>query len=364
MKLWLTQILGLCAGVLLLSSCEKDEVRVVAQPGTAAALTASTATVDLAENKAAESAVTFSWTPVNYGYEGQVVTYELQLDKKGNKFAKPQLYAVGSAMKKTFTVAELNTLMLELGLPADATAEIEARIKTSLGTTGSATSMTRYSAVSTVSGTPYSAGEVVIPYPSVYIPGAHQGWDPASAPKAASVADNKVYEGYVNFPTANNEFKFTAAPNWDLAYGDDGSAATTGGTTTGKLSTTPGGPNLKVPAAGYYLLKADLNTQTWSATRTEWGIIGSATAKGWDGDTPMTYDEANKVWTVTTDLKGGQAMKFRANGNWDINFGDNEPDKILEYGGKDIVVKDDGNYTVTLNLKNGAGNYTYKIRQN
>jgi hypothetical protein len=156
----------------------------------------------------------------------------------------------------------------------------------------------------------------------------------------------------MNFADAGSlEFKFTSNPDWDHTnYGDGGG---------GKLSTSGG--NLKAPSTGYFLVKGDLNANTWSATKTDWGIIGDATPGGWDNSTPLTYDATNKVWTGTVDLKGGFFAKFRANNAWDLNIGDNKPaNGVLKYGGENIPVAESGTYKVTLDLSHPAY-YIYRL---
>jgi CubicO group peptidase (beta-lactamase class C family) len=94
----------------------------------------------------------------------------------------------------------------------------------------------------------------------------------------------------------------------------------------------------------------------------KWGIIGTATPNNWDADQPMTYDEANKTWKITLNLKAGE-FKFRANGNWNTNLGDTKGNGVLKGDGDNLKLVADGNYTVTLML-NPAGNYTYKLVKN
>ena len=115
--------------------------------------------------------------------------------------------------------------------------------------------------------------------PCLYVPGAYQGWKPAEAPSLSPVPDSDgKYEGYVNISGAGLQyFKFTSAPDWThVNYGNGG-----GGTfdADGKAA------GLTVPEGGYYELTADLNANKWTATKTEWGIAGSATPGGWSTST-------------------------------------------------------------------------------
>ena len=182
----------------------------------------------------------------------------------------------------------------------------------------------------------------------LYVPGGHQNWDPASAPIVYSPNLDWKFDGYV-YMQAGNEFKFTSDPDWNHTnYGNGGN---------GTLSTANDVGNLKVSENGFYRLSVDLSKEpyTYTLTATEWGLIGDATVGGWDNSTPMAYNAATKVWTVTTTLSAGKAFKFRANNGWDINLGGNA--RNLSYGGDNIPISQDGTYLVTLDLSDPL---TYK----
>ncbi|GAB2477385.1 hypothetical protein GCM10011375_20070 [Hymenobacter qilianensis] len=368
MKNWLTQILGLCTAVLLLSSCEKDENQIVAKPGRETTLTTVSTNVPLTLEDKDKTYVVYSWTPVSFGYQGEVVTYTLEVDKKGNEFASPKSYSTGAALTKTFTVNEINNLMIDLGAVQDdktkeySPIELEVRAKAALGASPTANALAKYSPVTALSGKPYNANAAIV-YPSLWVPGAYQGWAPEKAPLIASgdKANTKTYEGYINFTGTDLNFKLTSVAAWSGTNYGKGDADNT-------LSTDGGAGNLQVPSPGYYLIKANTDKLTWSAEKTTWAVIGSATSKGWDADTPMTYDPATGVWTVTTTLSADGKIKFRANSDWAINYGDKlvdgKGDGLLEGGADDIAVPGAGNYTITLDLSKGAGNYSYTFKKN
>jgi len=185
----------------------------------------------------------------------------------------------------------------------------------------------------------------------LYVAGGHQGWNPAEASVVFSPNLDWRFDGYV-YMEAGNEFKFTSVPGWDgTNYGDGG-----GGT----LSTDGGAGNLTVSETGFFRLTVDLSNEPYkyTATATEWGLIGSATGGGWDTSTPMELNIATGEWTVTTALKGGEEFKFRANDGWDINLGGNVND--LTYNGANIPVASDGTYLVTLKLGDASA-YTCTI---
>ncbi len=87
------------------------------------------------------------------------------------------------------------------------------------------------------------------------------------------------------------------------------------------------------------------------------GLIGSATPFGWDADTNMIkVDTIPHMWTMTITLTDG-AAKFRANGNWDVNWGATDfPSGIGTQGGPDIPVFA-GDYIITFNDSTGAYNF-------
>lgn len=325
--------LHILGALLMLSavSCKKDGTLVVASPSSPVNLTASQQTIVLSEGNATENAVDLSWNKADFGYAA-AINYTLQVSFRDSAFHKFSSVGVGAANALSFTVADLNTLLLGAKYEAGTEGDVMLRVLAQV-----ADSLYAFSDTLILKVTPYVAKRV-ISYSALYVPGAYQGWMPASEVIARlfSVADNGVYEGYVNLPDATNEFKFTAEPNWDGAQYASGGA--------GLLATS--GDNLKVEGAGYYLMKADTKKLTWDATPEDWGIIGDA-AKGWGDadDILFDFDAENQVLTKTVTLKAGN-LKFRANHKWDLNIGVN-----AKYGGDNIVITEAGIYKITLDLR-------------
>lgn len=346
-------ILILVFGLFGLLSCEKDETKTTlsSTPGAPTLAIPGGAAMTLEQTKDTVPLV-YTWTAANFGAQ-VIVNYTVQMDKQGNNFADPiNLGSVNGAYKLSVLTGDLNAKLLPLlfdpkvpeALPMEF--RIKGQVKDLNGASIDSIKPV-YSGVTQQAITPYY---VPIVYPLLNVPGSYQGWNPAdSTTTIASVKSNDKYEGYMWFP-ANTEFKY-AKGSWDTNWGDDGADGTL----------NPGGANILAPEAGYYKLNADLVGLTHTFLKTEWGVIGSATPGGWDNDTDMTYDEANKVWTVTMDLTAA-AIKFRANNSWDLNYGDDGGNGSLEAGGADIVVPAAGNYTITLNLSNPV--YKYKLQKN
>jgi starch-binding outer membrane protein SusE/F len=335
-------LLGFIA--LALMSCEKEEVRAVFKDGTPPVLSNVSTPIVLVKENAGQKALTLEWSESDFGFKAPI-QYSIELVKKGTAFTEAIKINASNLTKREFIVAALNSEAIKMGLLPGSPNQVDVRVVADVG----AGMPKAVSNVITISVTPY----LDIPiYPSLFVPGGHQGWNPGEAPKVSSKNDNKVYEGYVNFPNAT-EFKFTSQPDWNgINYGNGGA---------GVLSTDGGAGNLSVSSAGYYRLIANTDQLTWTATQTSWGIIGSATANGWNSDQDMTYDAASKTWKATLVLTQGE-IKFRANDGWDINFGDNGPDGILEYGGDNIAIAEAGTYQITLDLSIAAF-YRYSVKK-
>ena len=214
--------------------------------------------------------------------------------------------------------------------------------------------------------TPATSGSPSTFPEKLYVPGAYQNWKPDSAPVINQVSGSPGrYEGYINIPGSGAQsFKFTDASDWTHTnYGEGGN---------GKLNPDGKAEGVSVPDGGYYELTVDLNKNTWTATKTDWGFVGDSTPGGWNTDTEMTYDSVKQVWTTTTTLKQTGSFKFRANSAWVIDFGIDDSGN-LQYADnpfvtynpklKQITVPADGNYTVTLDL-HVSGDYTYSVVRN
>jgi hypothetical protein len=102
--------------------------------------------------------------------------------------------------------------------------------------------------------------------------------------------------------------------------------------------------------------------QAQQAPADSWGIIGSATATGWNSDTDLTYDFCSGTYRISNfRLDASGEFKFRANDAWTVNLGGtapaapNTPSAPLTPGGANIAVPaGTGNYDITLNVGNST----------
>jgi hypothetical protein len=332
---------------------EGIDTPVLTAPTGGAAYVLSPATADAQAER-------FTWNSANYGGDVEV-NYKVEIDKKGNSFKTPQeLGSVKSQNQTSVSVSKMNTAALTLGAIPFSAADYEVRVKSDVG------GNVMYSNVVAIVVTPYTTEA-----PKLWIPGSYQAasgygsdWTPSSAPQLASSGYGKTdFEGYVYLNNATAQYKFTPAANWDAEFGEAGA---TDGVFTGVLKAKPAkNCGLPTATAGYYLVKADTDPAklSYSLTATTWGIIGNATPGGWTTDTPMVYNKDTKKWTVTATLTTQAApdngLKFRANNDWPINYGDTGNDGILDFDGKNIGTTA-GTYLITLDLSNPR-HYTYTM---
>ncbi|MDT0641246.1 SusF/SusE family outer membrane protein [Zunongwangia sp. F363] len=318
---------------LLLTACDKnddgltylEEVNFEGMPQ------ASTSSIVLTQEMQDQPALVISWSKVIFPIEEAPVDYTLQFDVPADTLGETAWenatsVPVGSnVLSKEMSVTDLNDMVKDLGLEADEEGTIVYRVRAYVD-------RPVFSEAGSLQVTPYNqmAGNAVL-----YVPGAYQGWDPATAATLKETTTPGVFEGIISFTDpAALEFKFTTAPDWSENYGGDGN---------GNLIFD--GNNLSVPSTGSYRITVNMNTMTWMAEPYSFGIIGPATPGGWDSDTDMTYNYQEGYWEYTGELSAG-ALKFRLNDAWTVNYGSQNSTDFIAY------LDDPGAHTI-----DAAGNY-------
>jgi hypothetical protein len=318
--------------IMLVWSCEKDEDQAILSLKSEPTLKASANTLVLSASNANNNAVTFTITPAQYTPAVQV-TNVLQFAVSGTDFAAVKEAGLNSGVvAKSYTVIEFNALMLNLGLQTGVASNVDVRLKTTVGQ-----GVPVYSAVQKISVTPYA----LVSY--MYAPGAYQGWDPPTAQALKSATSNGIYIGYINFTTANSEFKITPMRNWDHSYGTNNNV---------DIIYDGGSNNLKAVNAGSQKLTVNTNTNKFTLAPYSWGVIGSATPNGWsDPDTDLIWNSTTEKWEVTVPLTVGE-IKFRLNNDWGTNFGDDGNNGSLDAGGANIPITIAGTYKISFDEVN------------
>jgi len=171
------------------------------------------------------------------------------------------------------------------------------------------------------------------------------------------VKSDGSYEGYVNFPNTGNNFKLCTQLSWNgTNYGWGGTATT--------ISGSGSAGNCYFGGPGYCRVVADVNASTISYTPTSWVLAGdfnnwSVTAN------KMTFNATTNQWTATgVNLVAGKQWKFVGDPNYNSCFGVDSKGNFVFGNGNvaNFTTATSGTYTVTLDLSQGNGNYTYSVK--
>lgn len=96
---------------------------------------------------------------------------------------------------------------------------------------------------------------------------------------------------------------------------------------------------------------------------TNWGVVGSITNWADGKDIPFWKSETSNIFVAYIDVNEANAeIKFRQDGKWDLNYGDDGQDGKLEKGGENIKIALAGSYKITFDLSNTDAP-TYKIEK-
>ena len=183
---------------------------------------------------------------------------------------------------------------------------------------------------------------------------APNGWDGPDVPLIYDPTSDQ-FRAVVQF--TDGEMKFRLNNDWGVNWGDDGADGTL----------EAGGANIPV-TAGKYVVTVNMNDMTYEIEPIAniWGLVGDATPNGWDGpDVQLNIDYTSEyttggVWYINNVSLVAGEIKFRADNDWGLNYGDDGADGTLENGGANIAIPADGNYDVVMDLST----LTYSITPN
>lgn len=340
--------------LISLGSCETDTLAVAMANGFSLSPLAPAGPYVLSPLNGDNDVTTFTWTAADNGIETIASTYVIEIAKSGTNFANP-IAASPSSPATTYLWKEgyLNKILLDNGFLPDLAADIDIRVKSTLGL--GSHPFNQYSNVFTTKVTPFAQ-------PSFAFTKA--GDNPANSPKLISSSlFTTDCEGYAYLEAGSYKF-YTSVQNMyqtsNPSYGDNGSGAL-----------VLNGAAINVATAGFYMIKANIGTNptTYSVALSEWGIFGEAKPFPTGVNRKMIYNTATKKWTLTITLNGGKGFKFRNTattlilGLFDATkTGVDYAGTVMSYNGKDIVLPGTtpSSYIVTLDL-NTPRAYTYTV---
>jgi hypothetical protein len=284
------------------------------------------------------TAVTVGWNdPILDSSLSIDIEYTLEAAAPGTSFATAIEAGVVKNMNSiTLTNSQLNSIAIQSGIPVDTAGDLELRIRSVITDSASGTVLERISETITINVTTYLTVLDLSTTWGIVGSATANGWNGPDMPFFKTDVDG-VLNAYVTL--VDGEFKFRENNDWANNYGSDSS---TGGT----LSS--GGGNMTA-TAGSYKIGLDLNNLTYTIESFSLGIVGGATANGWNGpDMMMEYDQYSDVFRTIVTLTDGE-MKFRMNNDWGTNWGDDGVDGTLDAGGANIVVTA-GIYIATVDM--------------
>ncbi|NDV63695.1 SusE domain-containing protein [Bacteroides sp. 224] len=352
----------LALSVVLFTACDSDldEVTYNEQTAQAAVLKAIGSSYVLEANKADDIVFDLNWSTPNMGYQAEV-TNTIEIDLKGKDFANSIIIA-SSKTENTYQVIanELNGKILSLleKYEMDLTAiDLDIRIASSISDAINSI----YSNVVTSNITPYS-GEPE--YPKVWVIGDYCGWSHDASQHLFSFANNESYEAIVDFgEKAANGFKVTGEAGWTAAYNwglAEGITPETEATSIQLIADGSSG-NITAYSKRFYRLKMNTNTLLLTNVQsfTTLSIIGNAVNNDetWSTDIEMNFDSSKQRFWVDAELTNGN-MKFRLDKSWNVSYGIDGKEGILN--GSDNIPVVAGNYRVYVNLNN-SNKITYEL---
>ncbi len=339
-----------------LSSCDDAGDRLVVEGFTDPVITASSTTVVVTEDQEDAVVLILSWTYGELSLSDPSIeitddfyTFTLQISD-GQDFADPrERSATGTSV--TYTGSQLSTLAGQFGIAAGETGVLYFRVEAKLGE-----NTKRYSEPVAVSVTPAD-----ISLDLLWMVPDDGSFTDFSFWLSSNDKDG-VYTGFRYVPGWYN-FRFYAvedasAPENDI-YGSDPADLY-------KLNNTTDRWNIWFDQNddAYIFITADLSNMIWSFREVEWiTVVGDF--NGWDESaTPLTYDKAEDIWTVETDINDiSWGLKFMINKDWGWCYTDTDGNGLLEPADDPNIIPEEGTgrYRITLDLRDSANlKYTFE----
>lgn len=336
--------------LMLLVSCAREDDKEMLNENSAGTLSADKSAVVLDNNTPVDEAIKFSYTLPTFS-PAVVPSYSIEFGLKDDKFITKAEFPVSKDMlSAAITHKELNDLLLTIDAKPGELTHVEARFKTSFNN-----QTNYYSDVINLEITPF------VSFKNLYLVGdaTEADWN-----------NNNNNQPLFRDPVNVNKFYFTGyftsggfkllekLGEWHPQWGVNGNVVAV---------SNPDGSNepasFSVATAGYYTFQIDIKAKTFSLTPytgslTAYptiGIIGSATADGWNSDQDLSSSTLNPhVWRVNNiPLIIGES-KFRANNDWGTNWGGNTPlSGVSTINGANIPVNEAANYDVFFNDLDG-----------
>ena len=360
-------------GISLFVSCEKDQkdpkldigqtvLPSITSPSNGSAFI-------LLKDEAANTLVTFEWTPTKYNLTDLETTkYILQMDLAGSNFSDPYDLVSTSETSYSMTVGQMNGILLSvLELTPEEVHSFDVRVKSFVNSTTTYSNV--YSSTTSIDITPYDETIYIKP---IYVLGdaSPAGWDNTLATPIQHIGSGK-FAGVITLNATGDWIKFISvlgawAPQWGTIDGADPEGDVLVYRPDEQTTDPTSIPSQKV--AGDYYIMADTANLLYEIhlTSGQLFLVGDATPAGWDAGAAIAFTQSEPhIFTLTTNLNAGGGMKFlEVQGAWAPQYGTNEKGNarkgVLIYRATESVPdppsipgpNSAGSYKITVDLMN------------
>lgn len=301
-----------------------------------------------------EDIVLISWDAADFGAKTQInysilATYQETTLTLFNGISETSYSTTKGALNQRF--------YNDLGLPVEEAVTVEFFIGATVGV-GYETIYSNRTQVE------FTATLAEKQYPVIYVIGDYCGWDFGNAQNLYSFTEDETnYEGFIDFgEKAANGFKLSGVAKWDdscnWGTGDDTPAEEASSV---QLITSGGSGNLTCYSKRFYKFAFNRSTLTLEVKNSfdQLGVVGGFTNWADGADVVMDFNPAKRrFWADVENLSG--EFKFRADGDWGVNWGTGEAEGSLASGGGNINVTEAGNYRVYAYLSD-SNNLYYEL---
>lgn len=189
--------------------------------------------------------------------------------------------------------------------------------------------------------------DFVSDFPSLYLRGTANQW--GSTPM--TLVKDYVWQGELTFSgAAGDRFKFDVKGDWSQNFGDNNND---------KTAERSGG-DIAVGRGAVYTITFNERTLAYTLSSPEVPlppmpfkqgvpqIYLRGSFNGWN--TSIMKLVGDNLWeeTISFAQGSGSRFKFDVNGNWQVNYGDNNADGYADQNGSDILIQD-GTYLIRYN---------------
>ncbi|TYP72218.1 SusE domain-containing protein [Aquimarina intermedia] len=316
-----------------LQSCEDDNDKIIAEPNAALQIKTPNSELVLQKSDVDTTAITLEWEPSDYGVATQI-NYVIEMGVAATGFETSRVVGQTNETSFSWTVKELNSEILKLGLEPNAQSDLEIRVSSSIGTT-----QVEKLVSNTVIFTVTTYGEVILLRDLFFVGNAvdtnkdgianNDDWNNNATNtylfRDAENTNTYYFSGYFDA----NEFKLLESKgNWQPQWGLDGGSFTS----SDILGGDPGA--FTTSTAGYYSLQVNTEDLTYTLdpidasaapTYTTIGYIGTARTgddTGWNEDADLVQSSFNPhIWYANDVVLFDGVMKFRHSNDWPGNWG-------------------------------------------